>query len=106
MRPVEMKTCPEHRHEHRQLPCPAVGCPHGENAGDVFEVPRHMGAGKMTSAEGHFEVAPPPRVFNRREWNCEKCGAKGWTWVETGAELRTDRCPHRRAATVIPRSRR
>lgn len=100
-----MKICAEHRHEHRQLPCPWPSCPNGEDAPDSFEVPRHTGAGKMTAAEGHFEVAPPPRVFARQPWSCEQCGASGWTWIEAGAEPRSDRCPHRRRSTVVPRPR-
>jgi hypothetical protein len=100
-----MKTCTEHRHEHRQLPCPFPDCPNSEGAGDTIEVPRHTGAGKMTHAEGHFDVAPPPRIFERRSWTCDKCGISRWAWVEVGAEPRMDRCPHRRAATVTPRAR-
>ena len=98
-----MKTCPAHRHEHRDLPCPWPDCPQGEGASDTTEVQRHGGAGRMTQAEGHFEVAPAPRVFQRTEWTCDKCEKTGWAWVETGAEMRMDRCPHRRPATVRPR---
>jgi hypothetical protein len=29
---------------------------------DTQEIPRHAGAGKMTRAEGHFDVAPAARV--------------------------------------------
>ena len=74
-----------------------------EGATDTTEVPRHEGAGRMTQAEGHFESSPAPRVFQRKQWTCEKCGASGWAWVEAGAELRMDRCPHRRPGTVRPR---
>lgn len=101
-----MKVCDEHRHEHRQLPCPWPDCPNSEGATDRFEVPRHTGAGKMTRAEGNFDVAPPPRVFDREQWRCEKCGASGWAWLEAGAESRMDRCPHRRPGTVKPIVRR
>lgn len=97
-----MKICAVHRHEHRQLPCPAPDCEMGEGAPDTFEVPRHMGAGKMTSAEGHFEGAAKPRVFQRKQWSCENCTVTGWAWVEAGAEPRADRCPHRRRPTVVP----
>ena len=100
-----MKACALHRHEHRQLPCPYPDCEHGEAASTKFEVPRHTGAGRMTQAEGHFEGAPKPRVFNRTEWRCEQCDAAGWEWVEAGAEPRMDRCPHRRHPTVTPRKR-
>ncbi len=100
------KACAEHHHEHRQLPCPWPDCPNGEGAPDVFEVPRHTGAGMMTAAEGHFEVAPPPRRFERKEWHCAKCDARGYAWVEAGAELSMDRCPHRRPGTVKPIQRR
>src|SRR5687767_10302473 len=100
-----MKACAEHRHEHRHLPCPWPDCPNGEGAGDTFEVPRHEGAGRMTLAEGHFQVAPAPRSFERKRWKCDQCGAFGWAWVEAGAELPSDRCPHRRTATVKPRPR-
>ena len=100
-----MKECAEHRHQHRQLPCPWLDCPNGEGAADRVEVPRHSGAGMMTQAEGHFEVSPAPRVFQRTQWTCEKCDAIGWTWVESGAEIRMDRCPHRRPATVKPLGR-
>src|SRR5688500_12414516 len=100
-----MKVCAEHRHEHRQLPCPWPECPMGEGAADTFEVPRHAGAGKMTSAEGGFDALPAPRVFKREQWSCDKCGASGWSWVEAGADERTDRCPHRRPRTVKPRMR-
>lgn len=100
-----MKTCAEHRHEHRQLPCPWPGCVNSEDAGDLFDVPRHSGAGKMTQGEGHFDAPPPPRKFARKQWVCEQCGASGWAWVEAGAERRMDRCPHRRASTVAPRPR-
>src|SRR5688500_15354992 len=95
-----MKTCDIHHHEHRQLPCPWPDCPHGEAAGDVTEVPRHTGAGKITLAEGHFDVSPAPRVFERTSWTCDQCGATGWSWIERGAERRPDRCPHRRPKTV------
>jgi hypothetical protein len=98
-----MKTCPEHRHEHRDLPCPWPDCPNSEGATDTTEVARHGGAGKMTAAEGHFDISPAPRVFQRTSWTCEKCNATGWAWLETGAEMRMDRCPHRRPATVRPR---
>ncbi len=98
-----MKTCELHRHDHRDLPCPWPGCPQGEGAADTTEVARHTGAGRMTRAEGHFDEAPPPRVFERTQWNCELCGATGWSWVERGAEPRADRCPHRRTKTVWPR---
>lgn len=101
-----MKVCDEHRHEHRQLPCPWPDCPNSEGAADRFEVPRHTGAGKMTRAEGNFDVAPPPRVFDREQWRCEKCGASGWAWLEAGAQSRMDRCPHRRPGTVKPIVRR
>ncbi|HEY0592108.1 MAG TPA: hypothetical protein VGF40_10100 [Thermoanaerobaculia bacterium] len=97
------KTCAAHHHDHRQLPCPWPDCPNGEGAADRFEVPRHEGAGRMTRAEGHFDVEPPPRVFARTQWHCEKCGGSGWTWVEAGATPRPDRCPHRRSPTVTPR---
>ena len=100
-----MKVCAEHRHEHRNLPCPWPGCVNSEGAGAAFEVPRHTGAGKMTQAEGHFDVAPPPRKFERKQWTCEQCGVSGWAWVEIGAEPRVDRCPHRRRVTVVPRAR-
>jgi hypothetical protein len=100
-----MKVCAEHRHEHRQLPCPWPDCPNSEGAADKVEVPRHEGPGKMTRAEGHFAVSPAPRLFERKQWICDLCGATGWTWVETGAELRMDRCPHRKPATVRPRGR-
>jgi hypothetical protein len=99
---AEMKTCVEHRHEHRQLPCPWPDCPNGEGATDTTEVPRHTGAGPMTRAEGHFDVLPAPRMFHRTPWDCDKCGARGWAWVEAGAETRLDRCPHRRPGTVKP----
>lgn len=98
-----MKSCDEHKHEHRDLPCPWPDCPNSEGAGDAFEVSRHTGAGKMTRAEGHFVKAPPPRKFQRAKWECEKCGAIGWTWMEEGAERRMDRCPHRKPGTVVPR---
>ena len=101
-----MKACPQHRHEHRQLPCPWPDCENGEAAPDLVEVPRHMGAGKMTRDEGRFEVAPAPRVFHRKQWTCELCPVTGWAWVEAGATPRMDRCPHRRAATVRPIERR
>jgi hypothetical protein len=97
-----MKSCAEHGHEHRQLPCPWPDCPNGEAAADLLEVPRHTGAGMMTRAEGHFDVAPRPRVFERKGWTCDKCGVSGWSWVEAGAEPRMDRCPHRRPGTVKP----
>jgi len=100
-----MKLCAEHHHEHRQLPCPWPDCPNGEGAGDTVHVPRHAGAGMMTRAEGHFDVSPAPRVFERKQWHCEKCGASGWSWVEAGAERPMDRCPHRRPRTVKPRGR-
>jgi len=100
-----MKVCEEHRHEHRQLPCPWPDCPNSEGAADRVEVPRHTGAGKMTRDEGHFDVPPPPRVFDRKMWTCDKCGATGWSWVEAGAERRVDRCPHRRSVSVTPRAR-
>lgn len=100
-----MKTCPEHRHEHRQLPCPWPDCPNGESAADTFEVPRHTGAGAMTAEERGSEVEPPPRVFGRQQWVCDKCNASGWVWVEAGSEIRQDRCPHRRTATVRVRDR-
>jgi hypothetical protein len=100
-----MKTCETHRHAHRQLPCPWPDCPNNESASETFEVPRHEGAGKMTRAEGHFEVEPAPRVFHRKQWRCEKCGATGWAWVQAGAEMRLDRCPHRTAGTVKPLAR-
>lgn len=102
---MEMKTCEEHRHEHRQLPCPWPDCANGEGAADSIEVPRHTGAGRMTRAEGHFDEAPAPRVFHRTQWNCDKCGASGWTWLEAGAEPHLDRCPHRRPGTVRPRGK-
>lgn len=60
----------------------------------------------MTRAEGHFDAPPPPRRFTREEWHCEKCDARGWAWVEAGAELKPDRCPHRRPGTVKPVIRR
>jgi hypothetical protein len=69
------------------------------------EIARHAGAGKMTAAEGHFAEAPPPRVFRRKQWSCEKCGATGWAWVEGDATPQPDRCPHRRPGTVKPRGR-
>ena len=97
-----MKSCAEHRHEHRQLPCPWPDCPNNEGAADLLEVPRHTGAGRMTRAEGHFDVSPRPRIFERKAWSCDKCGASGWFWVEAGAEPRMDRCPHRRPGTVKP----
>lgn len=97
-----MKACPQHRHEHRQLPCPFPDCPNGEGAADTLQVPRHTGAGRMTSEELGYEGAPPPRVFNRQQWICEQCGAAGWTWVEAGTQIRMDRCPHRRTPTVRP----
>jgi len=97
-----MKTCEQHRHEHRQLPCPWPDCPNNEGAADVFEVPRHTGAGAMTPAEGNFEGSPKPRIFERQAWTCDKCEASGWSWVEAGAEPRLDRCPHRRPGTVKP----
>lgn len=100
-----MTTCPEHRHDHRQLPCPWPDCPNSEGAGDTFEIPRHTGAGRMTQAEGHFDQPPPPRRFERKQWTCEQCGAVGWAWIESGAERRADRCPHRRRVTVVPRAR-
>lgn len=98
-----MKTCDLHRHEHRDLPCPWPDCPHGEGAADTTEISRHTGAGRLTRAEGHFDVAPAPRLFQRKPWTCDKCSVTGWAWVEAGAELRVDRCPHRRAGTVMPR---
>jgi len=98
-----MKICEQHRHEHRDLPCPWPDCPNGEGAAETTEVPRHEGAGRMTRAEGHFESSPAPRVFQRQQWICDKCSATGWAWVEAGAELRMDRCPHRRPGTVRPR---
>ncbi|HEU4887152.1 MAG TPA: hypothetical protein VFV49_04645 [Thermoanaerobaculia bacterium] len=98
-----MKSCDTHRHEHRDLPCPWPDCPNGEGATNTMEIMRHAGAGKMTRAEGHFDAAPPPRVFQREPWDCDKCGAAGWSWVEAGAEPRMDRCPHRRPKTVWPR---
>lgn len=101
-----MKTCAAHRHEHRQLPCPWPDCENSERAADVVEVQRHTGAGRMTPAEGRFDVAPPPRVFSRQKWTCETCGESGWHWVETGATHRMDRCPHRRTRTVTPIERR
>lgn len=100
-----MKTCAKHRHEHRDLPCPWPDCENNEGAGAKFEVARHAGAGMMTSAEGHFKVAPAPRAFERKEWKCDKCDVTGWAWVEGGAEPRLDRCPHRRPGTVKPRGR-
>lgn len=100
-----MNACPQHRHEHRQLPCPWPDCPNAQGATDTTEVPRHTGAGRMTRGEGHFQTAPAPRVFQRTQWRCDACGASGWTWLEAGAELRMDRCPHRRTSTVQPRSR-
>lgn len=59
----------------------------------------------MTAEENHFDVPPPPRVFHRTQWVCDKCEASGYAWVEAGAEVRMDRCPHRRASTVRPLSR-
>jgi hypothetical protein len=87
------------------LPCPWPDCPNGEGAADTVHVPRHAGAGRMTRAEGHFDVLPPPRIFERKRWICDQCGASGWSWVESGAEQRLDRCPHRRPVTVKPRAR-
>jgi hypothetical protein len=98
-----MKSCEEHKHEHRDLPCPWPDCPNGEGAGETIEVLRHTGAGRMTRAEGHFDKSPPPRRFQRVEWKCEKCGSNGWAWIEDGGEARLDRCPHRRPSTVVPR---
>ena len=98
-----MKTCDIHRHEHRDLPCPWPDCPNSEGATERTEVTRHTGAGKMTRAEGHFDVAPQPRVFERKPWVCDKCDVTGWWWVEVGAEPHLDRCPHRRHKTVWPR---
>ena len=100
-----MKLCAEHRHTHNQLPCPWPDCPNSEGAGDTIDVPRHMGAGRMTRAEGHFETPPPPRAFERKRWTCDQCDAFGWAWVERGAERRMDRCPHRRPVTVSPRAK-
>lgn len=97
-----MKACPQHRHEHRQLPCPWPDCENAEGAAATVNVPRHAGPGAMTRAEGHFDVVPPPRVFHRTQWACDSCGASGWTWVEAGAQARLDRCPHRRPVTVRP----
>src|SRR5437763_13862463 len=101
-----MKTCAEHRHEHRQLPCPWPDCPNSEGAPDITEVPRHTGAGRMTRDEGHFDEPPPPRSFQRKSWTCDKCGAVGWAWVERGAEPPMERCPHRSAGAGTPRTRR
>jgi hypothetical protein len=101
-----MKTCTEHRHEHRQLPCPWPDCENNEDAPAILEIPRHSGAGRMTRAEGHFDVAPAARTFRRQQWTCDQCSASGWVWVEAGTEPRKDRCPHRRAATVKPIDRR
>ena len=98
-----MKTCELHRHEHRDLPCPWPDCENGEGATDTTRIERHAGAGRMTRAEGHFETAPAPRVFERTAWNCDKCDATGWSWVEAGGEPRLERCPHRRPKTVWPR---
>ena len=98
-----MKTCPQHRHEHRDLPCPWPACENSESATERMEIARHSGAGKMTPAEGRFDVTPAPRVFQREQWVCDKCDATGWTWVEGGGKPRLDRCPHRRPATVKPR---
>jgi hypothetical protein len=98
-----MKSCATHRHEHRHLPCPWPDCPEGEGAADRTEIARHAGAGQMTRDEGHFDVAPAPRLFDRKPWECELCGATGWSWVEVGAVPRMDRCPHRRTQTVWPR---
>ena len=98
-----MMNCDQHKHEHRQLPCPYPDCPNSNGAGAVFEVERHAGAGKMTFAEGHFEKPPQPREFRREQWECEKCGAIGYAWVEAGGKPQMDRCPHRRPATVVPR---
>jgi hypothetical protein len=100
-----MKECRAHRHDHRQLPCPWPDCENNEGAADILEIERHTGAGRMTQAEGHFEVAPAPRIFHRKQWRCDQCDATGWAWVEAGAELRIDRCPHRRTSTVRPFSR-
>jgi hypothetical protein len=100
---TEMKACPEHRHEHRDLPCPWPDCPNNEGATDRTEVARHTGAGMMTRAEGHFDEKPAPRVFQRTLWTCDKCDVTGWSWVEVGAEPRLERCPHRRPKTVWPR---
>jgi hypothetical protein len=97
-----MKACDEHRHEHRQLPCPWPGCPNNEGAADTVEIPRHAGAGMLTLAEGHFDVPPAPRVFRRKAWTCDKCGASGWSWVQNDGEPQLDRCPHRRIRTVQP----
>lgn len=98
-----MKNCDEHKHEHRNLPCPWPGCPNSDEAGETYEVARHTGAGKMTRAEGHFDAPPRPRMFRRVQWECEKCGSIGWAWLESGATPQMDRCPHRRPATVVPR---
>lgn len=98
-----MKSCDTHRHEHRDLPCPWPDCPNSEGATATMNIERHTGAGKMTHAEGHFDVAPKPRVFERTPWTCDLCGASGWSWVEAGGEPRMDRCPHRRPKTVWPR---
>src|SRR6185436_5133553 len=98
-----MKTCDLHRHEHRNLPCPWPDCPNGVGAADITEITRHTGARRMTRAEGHFDVSPPPRVFRRERWICDTCGTAGWAWVEAGAGMRMDRCPHRRTRTVWPR---
>lgn len=101
-----MKTCPEHRHEHRDLPCPWPDCPNSEGATETFEVARHAGAGQMTQAEGHFQVAPQPRQFSRQKWECDKCGAFGYAWVEGDVKPDLDRCPHRRPGTVKPKRSR
>lgn len=100
-----MKICAEHRHEHRQLPCPWPDCSNSAGEADTVEVARHAGAGRMTRAEGRFDVLPAPRVFQRKRWDCDKCGASGWAWVEGGAAPRVDRCPHRRPVTVKPLGR-
>lgn len=101
-----MKSCTIHRHEHRDLPCPWPECENNESVGELVEVSRHAGAGRMTAAEGRFELAPAPRRFARQQWSCNACAKSGWYWVEVGAEPRADRCPHRRTGTVKPIERR
>ena len=94
--------CAAHGHTHPQLPCAWPPC--SPMSGPIVEILKHnLAHVEWPTDRSSFTPSFRQRRFTRRIWGHDKCGQRGYAWVEDGAPLPSiGVCPvHDVVGTVI-----